>query len=98
MTNIEIIEKAVQEYIEKNGVSPFLDIEMGEENEVKIDMDTAFEENVTKLIIENGSNIEEAMGEYFTSVIQEMIEKLDIDDLEKELDSIKHSEHSEHSE
>ncbi len=98
MTNIEIIEKAVQEYVEKNEVSPFLDIEMGEENEVKIDMDTAFEENVTKLIIENGSNIEEAMGEYFTSVIQEMIEKLDIDDLEKELDSIKHSEHSEHSE
>jgi hypothetical protein len=70
LTDLEKLEKLVNEYVEENGVAPFADIRDKGEGELEIDMDTKFEEKLTSEV----QNISETLGLYFTKIIQEMIE------------------------
>jgi len=77
MTPQEMIEKEVILYIEKNEVSPFANIEMGDEGQLNVDMDQDFENKIQEKLQEMDTSIEDALGEYFTSVIRELVEKLE---------------------
>jgi len=74
LTNIEIIEKHVNKYIEKNGVTPFANIDLQEDGNLNVDMDSTFEAELTNELKENFSD---ALSEYFTNVIREMVKKME---------------------
>ena len=79
LTNLEKIEKAVNEFIEKNNVSPFIDIRVPENteesNRIEIDMDEGFEKEMTEIIGEE--NLTEAFSEYFTKIIKDMLDAIE---------------------
>jgi uncharacterized membrane protein YheB (UPF0754 family) len=81
LTDLEIMEKMVNEYVEKNEVSPFVDVKMGEdEGTLTVDMDKKFEEELQEKI--EGS-IEDVVGLYFTNLISEMVKSFESEDLEE---------------
>jgi len=88
LTNLEIMENAVIEYINEKSVSPFIDISFSDtdtgdtEGQLNIDMDKDFEEKLNEEIVKNGGNLEETLSEYFTKIIKEMMETFSEEDIE----------------
>ena len=81
LTDLEIIEKEIQEYVQKNEVSPFARVEIGEDGvSLEVDMDQEFETKITKQV----EDINESLGEYFTNLLKEMVEKIDSGELNPE--------------
>ena len=71
-TDLEIMEDLVFEYIQENEVSPFVDIQSGEDtNTLQIDMDKEFENNLEKEIT---GSLEDVVGEFFTNLFKDIIE------------------------
>ena len=72
----------IDEYINKNGCSPFLNIQMNEENpgELNVDISKDFEEEMSKKY----DNIQEIFNDYFVGLITKLV-----DDVEKSPEEFK---------
>ena len=81
MTPQEIVEQEVAIYIQENEVSPFANVEMGDEGTLNVDMDQNFETKLQELLENEGTNIEVALGDYFTEIIKDMVEKIESGEL-----------------
>jgi hypothetical protein len=71
-TNFEVINAMVADYITDTGKNPFLDfIDMGEGR-----IDVEMEEDFEKMLAEKCDNAEEALSDYFSVLIKDIVETL----------------------
>ena len=78
--NIKKVNKMVQEYVEEKGTSPFIDIDIDEENDgqLKVDIDKKFEEALQD---EFGLFLQETLGDYFSFLIKTVVQDLEASEL-----------------
>lgn len=68
-------DKLVGEYVTKTGNSPFMNIEMADENgKLGLDMDTIFNKIVEEAF---GDKLDDIISDYFLSVIEVMRKEMD---------------------
>ena len=78
--NIKKVNKMVQEYVEEKGTSPFIEIDIDEENDgqLKVDIDKKFEEALPD---EFGLFLQETLGDYFIMLIKTVVQYLEASEL-----------------
>ena len=79
-TDLEIIDKAVTEFVKKTGISPFKNIEEKGENELAVDVDAEFEKEIAKAC----KDVNKGLGKYFEMIIKETIDSLELEPNEKD--------------
>ena len=79
----QIVDQLVTEYVKENGKSPFIKIDMeGDNGQLMVDMDQKFEE----LLVKTFKDSEPALSEYFTILIQKMMDNPEMmDELEEKI-------------
>ena len=77
LTAQEIVETLVIDYVEKNEVTPFADIDASETGLLNVDVDSVFEQELTEALEKEGYTLKIGLQDYFTAVIRDLVEAIE---------------------